>query len=222
MQQNGLDVIVAEMNPGRGSMALDLNIAGPTGMTTLLSRSLKDIHLRSVETEVINHPSGVRLLLSSYQPQEVELEAAVAQMEAVVNNLASMCNTLILDLGSSIRPYTRALLGQCDHVVVSVQPVYPSNVVARAVLEDLFGSGLSRAKTSLALITRERTSLSIPYKQVEADLGIELAGIISPAPELAQQSAQSGNPLVVMHRDTLTGDQIRKLTETITSHLNFN
>jgi len=222
MQQKGMDVIVAEMNPGRGSMALDLNITSPTGMTTLLSRSLKDIHLRSVETEVINHPSGVRLLLSSYQPQEVELEDAVAQMEAVVNNLASMCNTLILDLGSSIRPYTRALLGQCDHVVVSVQPVYPSNVVARAVLEDLFSSGLSRAKTSLALITRERTSLSIPYKQVEADLGIELAGIISPAPELAQQSAQSGNPLVVMHRDTLTGDQIRKLTETITSHLNFN
>src|SRR3990172_943432 len=36
MQQNGMDVIVAEMNPGRGSMALDLNITSPTGMTTLL------------------------------------------------------------------------------------------------------------------------------------------------------------------------------------------
>ena len=222
MQQSGLDVIVAEINPGQGSIALDLNISTPTGLTALLSRSLKDIHLRSVESEIIDHPSGVRLLLSSYQPNEAELEDSIPQMEAVVNNVASMCNTLLIDLGSGMRPYVKPLLKICDRVIVIVQPVYPSNVMARAVLEDLFSSGLSRAKTSLALITRERTSLSIPYKQVEADLGIELAGIISPAPELAQQASQSGNPLIVMHRDTLTGDQIRKLTESITSQLSFN
>jgi Flp pilus assembly CpaE family ATPase len=83
----------------------------------------------------------------------------------------------------------------------------------------MFSSGLERSKTSLALITRERTSLNIPWKQVEADLGIDLAGIISPAPELAQQAAQNGKPLVVLHRDTLTGDQLRKMTETISSQL---
>lgn len=219
MQQNGLDVIVAEMHPGQGSMALDLNISAPTGLTALLSRSLKDIHLRSVEAEVVTHTSGVRLLLASYQPQEAELDEAVTQMEAVVNNLASLCNTLILDLGAGIRPYTKPLLTMSDRVIVVVEPVYPSNVIARAVLDELFSSGLARNKTSLALITRERTSLNIPWKQVEADLGIDLAGIISPAPELAQQAAQSGNPLVIMHRDTLTGDQIRKMTETISSRL---
>lgn len=219
MQLEGLDVIVAEMNPGRGSMALDLNISAPTGLTALLSRSLKDIHLRSVEAEVVTHTSGVRLLLASYQPQEAELDEAVPQMEAVVNNLASLCNTLVLDLGGTIRPYTRPLLAMSDRVIVVVEPVHPSNVIARAVLDELFSSGLARNKTSLALVTRERTSLNIPWKQVEADLGIDLAGIISPAPELAQQAAQSGNPLVIMHRDTLTGDQIRKMTENISSRL---
>lgn len=219
LQQNGLDVIVAEMNPGNGSIALDLNISAPTGLTALLSRSLKDIHLRSVEAEVVSHTSGVRLLLASYQPQEAELDEAVPQMEAVVNNLASLCNTLVLDLGSGIRPYTKPLLSMSDQVIVVVEPVYPSNVIARAVLDELFSSGLARNKTSLALITRERTSLNIPWKQVEADLGIDLAGIISPAPEMAQQAAQSGNPLVVMHRDTLTGDQIRKMTETVSGRL---
>ena len=219
MQLNGLDVIVAEMNPGRGSLALALNISAPTGLTTLLSRSLKDIHLRSVESEVVTHPSGVRLLLASYQPQEGELEEAVSQMEAVVKNLASMCTALVLDLGSGLRPYSKPLLLLSERVIVVVEPVFPSNVIARAVLDDLFSNGLQRGRTSLALITRERTSLNIPWKQVEADLGIALAGIVSPAPELVQQASQSGNPLIIMHRDTLTGDQIRKMTEAISSKL---
>ncbi|MEK7682958.1 MAG: response regulator [Chloroflexota bacterium] len=219
MQLNGLDVIVAEMNPGRGSLALALNISAPTGLTTLLSRSLKDIHLRSVESEVVTHPSGVRLLLASYQPREGELEEAVSQMEAVVKNLASMCTALVLDLGSGLRPYSKPLLLLSESVIVVVEPVYPSNVIARAVLDDLFSNGLQRGRTSLALITRERTSLNIPWKQVEADLGIALAGIVSPAPELVQQASQSGNPLIIMHRDTLTGDQIRKMTEAISSKL---
>lgn len=219
MQLNRLDVIVAEMTPGHGSMALDLNISAPTGLTTLLSRSLKDIHLRSVESEIVTHPSGVRLLLASYQPQEAELDEAVPQMEAVVKNLASMCTALVLDLGSGLRPYSKPLLLLSERVIVVVEPVYPSNVIARAVLDDLFSSGLQRGRTSLALLTRERTSLNIPWKQVEADLGIELAGIVSPAPELAQQASQSGTPLVILHRDTLTGDQIRKMTDSISSKL---
>ena len=219
MQQNGLDVIIAEFNPGQGSIALDLNISAPTGLTTLLSRSLKDIHLRSVESEIVTHPSGVRLLLASYQPQESELDQAVAQMEAVVKNLASMCTVLVLDLGAGLRPYSKPLLLASDRVIVVVEPVYPSNVIARAVLDDLFSSGLQRGRTSMAMITRERTSLNIPWKQVEADLGIEMAGIISPAPELTQQASQSGTPLVILHRDTLTGDQIRKMSETISTKL---
>ena len=219
MQQGGMDVIVAEINPGQGSMALNLGITDPTGLTALLSRSLKDIHLRSVEAELVTHNSGVRLLLASYRPQEAELDEAVSQMEAVVSNLATMSDVLVLDVGSGVRPFTRPLLAMSSRVISIVEPVYPSNVIARSVLEEMFSTGLERNKTSLALITRERTSLNIPWKQVEADLGIELAGIVSPAPELAQQAAQSGKPLVIMHRDTLTGDQIRKMTETISSQL---
>ena len=219
MQQSGINVIVAEINPGRGSMALNLGITTPTGLSALLSRSLKDIHLRSVEAELVNHNSGVRFLLSSYQPQEAELHDAVSQIETVISSLATMSDVLILDIGSGIRPYTRPLLGMSTRVIVVVEPIYPSNVIARAVLEEMFSGGLERIKTSLALITRERTSFNIPWKRVESDLGIELAGIVSPAPELAQQAAQNGRPLVILHRDTLTGDQLRKMTETISSQL---
>ena len=222
MAQRGLDVIVAEMNPGKGSIALDLNISDPTGLTPLLSRSIKDIHLRSVESEVISHRSGIRLLLASYRSQDTKMEQAIPQMEAVVNNLAAMCTTLILDLGSGMRPYVKPLIQLCDRVILVVQPVYPSNVIARDMIDELVAGGLIRHKANIALVTRERTSLGIPWKQVEADLGIELGGIISPAPELIHQASQSNNPLVLMHRDSLITDQIHKLAEHIASHLHYS
>jgi CheY-like chemotaxis protein len=218
-QEDGFETIVAELNPGHGSMGLELDLQDPSGLSNLLSRALKDIHLRSVETELVEQPGGLRLLLASYHPRETELEQAVPQMEAVVNNLASMCNLLVLDLGSGMKPYLKPVLQLCDRIILVVEPVYPSDAIGRALLQELETSGINRRKVFLALVNRVRTSLQIPWRQVETDLGIELAGIVSPAPEQAHQASQTGSPLVISQPESLVSDQIRKLAESITSHL---
>lgn len=219
LQDDTYEVIVAELNPGRGSMGLELKLDEASGLTNLLSRSLKDIHLRSVESEMVEHNSGIRLLLSSFHPRETELEQAVPQIEAVVNNLASMCDVLVLDLGAGMKPYVKTILQQTDHIILVVEPVYPSDTFGRALLQDLETSGIDTRKISLALINRVRTSLQIPWRQVEQDMGVQLAGIISPAPEQAHQAAQSGSPLAISYADNLIGDQLYKLAENIKSQL---
>lgn len=219
LHEMGHDVIVAELNPGHGSLALELKINEGSGLSHLLTRSLKDIHLRSVESEIINHRSGVRLLLSSYQPRESEYAQAVPQMEAVVNNLASLCDVLILDLGAGLRPYVEPILQISNRTILVVEPVYPSDTIGGALLQDLETDGIKRHKISLALVNRVRTSLQIPWRQVEAELGIELAGIVSPAPEQAHQASQGGTPLVLSHPNSLVTDQIRKLADNIASQL---
>jgi pilus assembly protein CpaE len=195
LQDQGYEVILAEINPGHGSVGLELDIQSPTGISNLLSRSLKDIHLRSVEAEVVSHNTGIRLLLSSFHPKETELEQAVPQMEAIVNNLASLCTLLILDLGAGLKPYVKPILEICDRIILVVEPVYPSDAMGRAVLQDLETSGINRRKLNLALINRVPTSLQIPWRKVEEELNIELAGIVSPAPEQAHQASQAGNPV---------------------------
>jgi DNA-binding response OmpR family regulator len=219
LEGTGHDIILAEMNPGRGTIAYELNISNPIGLTNLLTRSLKDIHLRSVESEIVSHNSGIRLLLANSNPKESELEQAVPQMEAIVINLASMCTGLLIDLGNSFRPHVRPILKQCDHIVLIVEPVYPSNVLGQEVLESLESDGINRRKISLALVNRVRTSLQIPWRQVESDLGIELAGIVSPAPEQAHQASQGGTPLLLSAPDSLVSDQIRKLADSLAVHI---
>jgi CheY-like chemotaxis protein len=219
LNDEGYEVIVAELNPGHGSIGLELNLDASAGISNLLSRSLKDIHLRSVESEMVEHGSGIRLLLSSFHPRETELEQAVPQIEAVVNNLASMCDLLVLDLGAGMKPYIKSILQQVDRIILVVEPVYPSDAIGRALLQDLETSGVESRKIGLALINRVRTSMQIPWRQVEQDMGVELAGIISPAPEQAHQAAQSGSPLAISYADNLIGDQLIKLAENIKSHL---
>ena len=213
------DVIVADLNPGCGSIGLDLGLANPQGLGHLLSRSLKDIHLRSVEAELVAHKTGVRLLLAACRPKDSDLAQAVPQMEALVRNLAVMCTTLLLDLGTGIRPYVKPILQFCDRVLLIVEPVHPTDTIARALIEDLQSSGIVRGKMALVLVTRERTSLQIPWRQIETDLGLPLAGIISPAPEQAHQASQGGTPLVILSPDSLVTDQIHKLAANIAGTL---
>jgi pilus assembly protein CpaE len=219
LQENNQDIILAELNPGHGTLGLELNMSNSSGLSNLLTRSLNDIHLRTVESEILGHISGIRLLLSSHLPNEIDLEQAIPQMEAIVNNLASMCTTLIIDFGHSLRPYVRTILHLCDRLILVVEPVYPSNVLGRSLLEELETNGITRRRMSLALVNRVRTSLQIPWRQVETDLGIDLAGIVSPAPEQAHQASQGAIPLVISQPDSLISDQIRKLAENLVVYL---
>jgi pilus assembly protein CpaE len=218
-QQDNDDVIFAELNPGRGTVALELGIANTSGLTNLLNRSLKDIHLRSVEGEIVNHTSGIRLLVASHAPNDIELEQSISQMEAIVTNISSMCNTVILDLGCSMRPYVKPILKLCDRLILVVEPVYPSNILGRSLLQELSSDGIPREKIYLALINRVRSKLQIPWRQVETEIDLEMAGIVSPAPDLAYESSTNSTPLILAHPESLVSDQIRKLSKFLAQHI---
>jgi pilus assembly protein CpaE len=212
-QQDNDDVIFAELNPGHGTVALELGITNAAGLANLLNRSLKDIHLRSVEGEIVNHTSGIRLLVASHAPNDVELEQSVSQMEAIVTCISSMCKTVVLDLGCSMRPYVKPILKHCDRLILAVEPVFPSNVLGRSLLQELSSDGIPQEKINLALINRVRSKLQIPFRQVETEINIEMAGIVSPAPDLAYEASTNSTPLIIAHPDSLMSDQIRKLSQ---------
>lgn len=219
LQHRGHDVLLAEIRPGQGTLSLDLNVKQAPGLSNLLMRSLKDIHLRSVDKEIYAHRTGLRILFSSSRPRDIEHEQFLPQIEAVIQNLSAMCTTLVLDLGSGLHPYTHTLLRQCDRILFVVEPVYPTNVIGHALIDELETRGVGRHKISLISIIKERTSLQIPWQQLSDDLGAELAGIVSPAPDQAHQASQSGTPLLVLHPAGLVSDEIKKIANHVSSFL---
>lgn len=217
--EQGVETIVAELNPGRGSMALELHLDNTTGLSNLLARAVKDIHLRSVESQLVSHSSGLRLLLDSYRQIDVRPEPVSEKLEAIINNLSCLCTALVLDLGSGPRGDLRPLLKLCDTVGMLVEPIYPSTVIAQTLLDGLMRGETDRSKFKLVLVTRMRTSLQIPWQQVVTDLGLQRIGLIPPSPDQAHQASQVGDPLFISHPKTLITDQLRKLAQDLSKEV---
>ena len=213
LQQAGQTAIIAEINPGRGSMALELGFENPKGLSNLLSRQAKDIHLRSVEAALESHASGVRLLLSSHLPAEMELQVSLAKMAPIVSNLNSLATVVVLDLGSAPPSRIKPLLDLCDAIVVVLEPIYPSTIFCAAMVEELRKRGISREKLYLAMVTRMRTGVQIPWREIESHMGIELIGTIPPAADMAHQASQSKKPFIVIHAESVVSDQLRTMAE---------
>jgi MinD-like ATPase involved in chromosome partitioning or flagellar assembly len=130
-----------------------------------------------------------------------------------------MATAILLDFGSGLPVYLKPLLDLTDRLVIVGEPLYPSNRFALALVDELESSGYGRHKMSVVLVTKSRTSLQIPWRQVQADLGVELAGIFPPAAEQSHQAAQTGTPLVMMEQNSLLTDQIQQMAENLANYL---
>lgn len=214
------DVCVAELRPGEGSLGLELGYNRPEGLLHLLEKKPKEITSMDVQNALIMHSSsGVRLLLSSYQPMDVQYVTASESFEVIVKHLTHMGAFLLLDLGPGLTPTTEKLLPYCDELIVLLEPVPSTIIRTRALLDELSGKGFGEGRVNVVLYTRNRLELQLSLTQVQESLKGNIAIVFTPAPELTFQAAKSNTPLVILHPDNLISQQFSKLAELITKHI---
>jgi nitrogenase subunit NifH len=65
------------------------------------------------------------------------------------------------------------------------------------------------------MLNRGGSSIQLMWKKVESMLGYDLASIITPAGELAYQSAVNKTPLIKLQPDGLAAEQFEKLARAV-------
>jgi pilus assembly protein CpaE len=215
MAQAGQDVILCELRPGLGTMGLQLGFTSSKGLAAVLNKAVGEINTRSLDSHLISHGSGVRLLLSSSDPTEIALEANVDQAVQVVRFLATMTKFLVLDLGPGLTEMNKKVLPLCDRPLMIVEPMRVTLLMAKALLDELEKLGVSANRFEIIMLNKVRSSLQMPWQQAEAMLNHSIASIVTPAPELAYQAAENAVPMVQLQPDSLTADQARKLAEAL-------
>jgi MinD-like ATPase involved in chromosome partitioning or flagellar assembly len=213
MAQAGQDVIVCELRPGQGSMGLQLGFTQSKAVGALLAKQPNEINARTIEGQLVSHGSGVRLMLSSCDPNEAALEHNSDQALQLVRQLAQMTKFLIVDLSPGLSEINKKVLPICDRPIMIVEPMRVTLTMAKSILDELEKLGVSPNRFELIMLNRVRSSLQMPWQQAEAMLNHSIASIITPAPELAYQAAEGAVPMVQMQPDSLTADQARKLAE---------
>ena len=211
------DVIVAEMLPGQGALALDLGTASTKGLVDLLSLpKLNEITRDKVRDSLVGHPSGLKLLLSSDRPRDMQLINQIANYEMVIKRLAGLARFVVLDLGVALQPFAEKTLPLCNEVLIAIEGVPNTIIHATALIDDIAALGVSRKSIHAVLNNRVRSDTQLPSSQVQTKLGHEIVGTLTPAPELFVQATRMQTPAVLCQPESLTARQITKLVDFLT------
>jgi pilus assembly protein CpaE len=209
------NVIIAEFRHGFGSMGLDLGFINPQGLSRLMQFLPEEITQESIDTELYQHKSGVRLLLASYDPADAKFITAVDHFEAIARYLAYMASNVVIDLGAGITPITDRVLTYCDEIIVVLEPIPNTIVRTLALVSELAKKGFGEGRVNTVLYNRQRTEMQYTLAQVQNEYQHPISIVFTAAPELTYQCSKANVPLVIQHPDNLTSQQFAKLADNI-------
>lgn len=218
-RQTEKDVLIADCHPGRGDISWNLGYSAQGGINRLLEYEPSQITAEIVDSEVIIHDSGIRLLLASQSPKEAVQLSLAGKYKSIASQLPYIANWVILDLGSYLLPATQSLARLCDLLIIVVEPTQTNVNQTKALIDDLTSLGVSPGRLRAVLVNRIRSSIQLNWKQVENELGYKIDSVFTPAPELAFQASASFMPMVVQQTGNITAQQFDKLATSITKNI---
>jgi Flp pilus assembly CpaE family ATPase len=214
------DVILAELTPGQGSLALDLGINEEKGLAELLGITPAEITRNIVAKQLIPHDAGFKVLAASTHPRDFQLINQVRQYENLLARMATLGRFIVLDLGMGLPSFVQRLLPLINELFVVVEGVPNSISYTRALINDVIELGMDKDHIAAVINNRVRVERQIPWEELQEQLGHSIAATMTPAPELFAQATRLKTPAVICQPESLTAQQINKLVERIAEHEN--
>lgn len=211
--------ILGDVRFGQGSLGPYMGIKRAGGFANLLTRPAGDINARTVGSELVTHRSGLRLLLSSARPREAQLNPTPDTVANILRHLRSMSKLVVIDLGTGLSPLNQRILRDASHVIITIDPHRITLGMARSLIHDLNDMGINQNKISVVILNRTQSSLQISWQEAEQILERDIQGVIPPAPELAFQANEAGEPIINMQPEAIVATQFQKLAEKIQAQI---
>jgi pilus assembly protein CpaE len=209
-------VIAAEMKPGQGSWALDLNLTEPAGLPNLLRMDMDDITMEAVSRELIQTNFAVKILSASNKTEFVEYAVAISQLDKVLTQLSNLASVVFLDIGTSFHPGFNTILNQCDELIMVVEPQPVPIKRSKLLSSELHLKGFGSVKTmSTVLVNRTRSDIVLNISQVEQILGYPAVMGFPPVVEQAYRAADRAVPLIAVQPDGIIAMQFNTLASQI-------
>lgn len=203
-------IVLADMRSGLATTSIQLGMRRHGAMAELLSLPIEQIDATAVEAQLQEHSTQVLVLGGQIEPPGIAKPMFPAHAEVIVRHLGTLADYLLLDLGVGLDEVNRRILPGCYHIVVPVEPHRVSITLAQALLSEMTQSlKIARHRISVVLINKAPSASTFTKDIIEGLLQHDLAGVVTPAPELAFQSAERGVPLVMAQPTSLVAQQLR-------------
>ena len=213
-QQSGRQIVLIDMQSGMSASAIQMGLRRHGGIKPLLERPVDEIGARTVEAQLEQHKSGVQVLWGQPEPYGAATALLPDHAEVIIQHLGASADYLLLDLGTGLGETNRRILPNCAHIVVAVEPHRVSLQLAQALLDEMTSLlALPRHRISVVMVNKAPSASTFTKEATEGLLQHDLAGVVTPAPELAFQAAESGNPMVLSQPTSLVAQQLRNIAD---------
>ncbi|GAB4435623.1 MAG: response regulator [Chloroflexi bacterium OHK40] len=178
-----------------GHSALMLNLPMRTTWGDLAPKASEEIDSTVLESVLLTHPSGLRVLPSASRPEANEPITAEL-VASVVGVLRSRYRYVVLDMPHNFSETTLAALDAADQILLLLAPEIGSVVAANCALDVFTQLGYPSGKVALVLNAPfERGGLA--RKDIETTLRRPIVSAIPYAGDLFVQALNRGAPPVI-------------------------
>ena len=166
-----------------------------------------------IESVVVNHSRGIRVMLAPPTPETAEL-ITVAHAKKVAAYLRDTHNYTLVDLPSALNEQSLAIMDMADTVLVVAALDITSIKNVRLFMEVADQLNYERSKIRL-VVNRSDATQGIRINDVETSIRRPIDGSIVSDWRLTEHAVNRGVPFVVSHPDAAVSRDVVKLARSL-------
>jgi pilus assembly protein CpaE len=212
--QAGKRVGVVDASFQFGDVGVLLNLNPRNKSIADLAGELQAGEAESLDTFMINHSSGIRVLLAPPSPEQAELIGPAA-VKKVLDRMRSDFDLVVVDCPSSFNDSTLAVLDEADLILTLLTLEITSVKNMRLFLEVSDQLGYGPEKIRLVL-NRADSTLGIRVADVEHSIGRKVDHTIVSDGRSVVYALNRGVPFFLSNREAQVSQDIARLATAVT------
>ncbi|QDU95875.1 Transcriptional regulatory protein AfsQ1 [Lignipirellula cremea] len=210
LAKDSQNVNFCELRSDVGTTGWQTGVGMRKNLSNLLSQDAAKIQKNDIRSQLTNHSSGLKMLLSGMVEQGAGMTPEHGSV--IVNSLACLADLTVLDVPASSRAL-EVVLSMSDYVVVVTELEPLSLEATRLLLARTYNMGLG--PKSVGVTVNSRASVAIPLKlpKVRELLDCEIIGVIPPDPDDCLAAANKSNPVVLYRPDGTLASAYQSLAQ---------
>ena len=189
-------VVLLDLDLDFGNAALALNII-PRYTVADIVNEIRNLDQDLIESYLIPHRSGIKVLPANAQPQMTEFIAG-EHIEIIIKVLQSAFDYVVIDLPSRFSSSIDPAFQSADLLFLLTAPEVATVRNIKATLAALNDLSFPKQKIKL-ILNKEDSRTEIKPKDVEATLNSSLFGTIPADYKLVNSSLNKGIPVVLLY-----------------------
>jgi pilus assembly protein CpaE len=219
--KEGTKVLLIDGKFQFGDVGIFLNLRPQTTILDLLNE-VDSLDMDLVDSVLINHESGLRVLLPPQRPEEAEL-VDPAKVKNLIDGLRGAFDYIIIDMSIRLDGLALEIFDIAEKILLVATPTLPSVIHTLALVSLFDDLGYSEQKVQFVLnkVTPdlERAKVTLAVSAIETRLKRKALGVIPMDERRVLFAVNRGTSVVAKERATSPAKEIIALADTIRASL---